>query len=573
MGYKETWLLVPQADTATVLARMQLRPAGPQEGPPVARALRLPQAAGGLWTLLAFDHYADSTEPFRNEAAQAAWSRGTELLGLEINESANFSLAFGLRDGGARWNLQHVLDEGQEHLDVQGRPPEGWQALHAAELARLRGGEHGDLVFSVPIDTLALRIGTTPYTLDIDDAGEACTPLVRDSPPLDDATQRLLLQPADASLIAQGELQAAALGDAEARLRVGVALLRCKPFTAAHGRLAQHWLELAANQGEGAAQALLGSCMSEGKPGFERDARGGLQWLELSAAQDHREGLHRLADHLYETSIHRRGDHVQAVDDAASKARLLRMLALLERGVEVGGKGCLVDLANRLHDGIGAPPDPLAAKAIVKIARSRAPEHLPQDAPEYDALLEPTPEEAQAVAQLARDWAASGKALVRGVRARRASLQARLDAMKAELATARDAAQLAQAQLTHLRAQQGVQRAQAREAALGGALAALAHTDDGRPVGTMRWEPGCTALVLGIGLLVLAVALAPGSPRGLTRLVLLAAGLCGGWGAWRLGGVRGWGTPARAGVAALMLLPGVGLVLSVWMILKQVQRD
>jgi TPR repeat protein len=577
MGYKDTWLLIPQADTATVLARMQLRAARPGEGPPVARALRLPAAAGGAWTLLAFDHYADATEPFRNEAAQAAWSRGTELLGLEINENINFSQAFGVRDGGSRWSLMHMLDEGQEHLEVKGEPPEGWRTLHAAELARLRADEGGDLMFSVPIDTLALRVGATPYTLDTEVGCEGVTPLVRELPQLDDATQQLLLGTAGAEALAperlRASLQAAARGDAVARYNVGVALLRCKPPTAAHGQLAQQWLERAANQGEGTAQAVLGTCMCNGRPGFERDGRQGLQWLELSAAQDHREGLRRLADHLYETSIHRRGDSVMAVDDAASTARLTRMLALLERGVEVGSQGCLVDLANRVYEGIGAPADLVAAKAIVKIARVKGNVHLPENTPEYDALFVPTPEEAPIVEQLARDWASIGAALVSGLRARRAAQQAKLNAMKAELSAARQTAQWARAKLAHVQAQQGAQRAQAEESALRDALGALVQTDDGRPVGSLRWAPGCTALVLGIGLLVLALALASSSSQAFTRLLLLTAGLCGAWGGWRLGTVRGWGVPARAAVAALMLVPGVGLVLSVWLILKQVQRD
>ncbi len=571
MGFKETWLLVPQADTATVLTRMQLRSARPGDGPPVARALRLPPAAGGaLWTLLAFDHYADATEPFRNEAAQAAWSRGTELLGLEINETINVSQAWGVRDGGARWSLVHVLDEGQEHLEAQGEPPEGWKALRDAELAQLRAGEGGDLVFSVPIDALALRIGVTPYTVDIDDGDEPSTPLVLDLPPLDDTTRQWLAQPGRDKPLPPEKLQAAEAGNAQARLEVGQALLRCHPYTAAHGLLAQAWLERAAHQGEGGAQALLGSCICDGRPGFARDPRLGRQWLELSAAQDHLEGLRRLADQLYETSIHRRGGQVMAVDDEASAARLARMLELLERGVEGGGKGCLVDLISRVHDGIGAPPDRVAAMAIVQIARIKAPKHLPQNNPDFDALFAPTPEEAPTVDQLAREWGTSGKALVRGLRARRAARQAELDGLKAGLAAAREAARVAQADLDRVRArQQAEQRADTRKAV----LTALVHSGDDRPVGKLRWAPGCTALVLGIGFLLLALAMAPSGSRGLTRSLLLAAGLCSAWGAWRLGGVREWSTAARGGVAALMLLPGVGLVLSVWLILKQVQRD
>lgn len=553
MGWKSTWLLIPTADEATVLGRMRLRPALPRDPPPdeqpVAQRARLP----GGWTLLALDHYADSTEAFRHEPSLAAWSRGTELLGLDLNESANFSVAWGWQDSRLAWRLTHALDEGPENLTVEGSPPAGWEGLRDKALAERRAGKPGDLLFDVPVDALALSAGTTPFLLD-DDTPQ--TPLVRDWPDVDAATREALplTNPDDA---ASGErmFRDAARGDAAAQQELGLELLRLEPPTAAQGALAQRWLSLAAEQGQGAAQALLGECMVEGVLGFQRDARTGLQWLELSAAQDHPEGLARLADLLFRQSVTQRQGRTVAVDDPASRERLQRMLSLLERGVQLGYKRCLVDWALQLHDGLAAPSDLIAAKAAMRVARQVAASRVLLLDPATLALFDVSPQEREAVWALSQPGSVGLGELVQAVRARRRDAEAEEQALRARAqgaiaaaAIARAEADEALARLAQARAEEQAQRVSAAASALLGMPRASVAVPQG-PTGAI------VALLLGIGLFLAAVAFASQLPRGGARGLMLLAGVANGWGAWALTGTWGWRHAPRAIVAALMLVP------------------
>jgi len=87
--------------------------------------------------------------PLIQPAAMQAASSGREVFGYSEYESVNTALAFQYRNGALVWQLSHQLDEGREHLAVEGAAPAATRALLAAAIeAGAREGH--DAVFGVP---------------------------------------------------------------------------------------------------------------------------------------------------------------------------------------------------------------------------------------------------------------------------------------------------------------------------------------------------------------------------------------------------------------------------------------
>jgi hypothetical protein len=82
-------------------------------------------------------------------AAMQQASRGRELFGYSEYEAVNTALAFQYRNGAQVWQLSHVLDEGRDHLAVEGTAPAVTKSLLAAAI-QAAAREGNDAVFSVP---------------------------------------------------------------------------------------------------------------------------------------------------------------------------------------------------------------------------------------------------------------------------------------------------------------------------------------------------------------------------------------------------------------------------------------
>jgi hypothetical protein len=99
------------------------------------------------WYVVAFAGFGHAqVEPLNAESC--SW--GTRVVACTAGESVNTSSAALYEDGEQKWFAMHVLDEGRDHLALEGEPPAG-AARHLATARRLAAKDGFDAVFSVPM--------------------------------------------------------------------------------------------------------------------------------------------------------------------------------------------------------------------------------------------------------------------------------------------------------------------------------------------------------------------------------------------------------------------------------------
>jgi hypothetical protein len=144
MGTKFSWLSTTSLSPAQVLAALNLEDTGSAVGLgecEIAGAV-LPQ---GGYVVVANTFWHDVIHP----AKLAVLSAQATVFGCAENDSVNTSTSFAWRDGERIWQLTHVLDEGTEHLDIEGDAPDGAESLRNQAIHRMQV-EGYDAVYSVP---------------------------------------------------------------------------------------------------------------------------------------------------------------------------------------------------------------------------------------------------------------------------------------------------------------------------------------------------------------------------------------------------------------------------------------
>jgi hypothetical protein len=87
--------------------------------------------------------------PLISRSSMEVLSNGCVVVGCSEYDSVNTSLAFLYREGLQQWQITHTLDEGDDHLAVEGKPPQLLAGIlaHAKKDRREKGY---DAVFDVP---------------------------------------------------------------------------------------------------------------------------------------------------------------------------------------------------------------------------------------------------------------------------------------------------------------------------------------------------------------------------------------------------------------------------------------
>lgn len=99
------------------------------------------------WYVVAFAGFGhEEVEPLNAESR--SW--GTRVVACTAGESVNTSSAALYEDGEQKWFAMHVLDEGRDHLALEGEPPPS-AARHLATARKLAAKDGFDAVFSVPM--------------------------------------------------------------------------------------------------------------------------------------------------------------------------------------------------------------------------------------------------------------------------------------------------------------------------------------------------------------------------------------------------------------------------------------
>jgi hypothetical protein len=144
MGSSLSWLGVQAKSAKQMLAALGLVDTGEVVAPGECEiaATLLPNG----WFVVVCNQF---WHPLVQPAAMQAASRGREVLGYSEFESVNTALACQYRNGAQAWHLSHVLDEGRDHLAIEGAAPDATSALLAAAIAAGARDGH-DAVFGVP---------------------------------------------------------------------------------------------------------------------------------------------------------------------------------------------------------------------------------------------------------------------------------------------------------------------------------------------------------------------------------------------------------------------------------------
>jgi TPR repeat protein len=294
------------------------------------------------------------------------------------------------------------------------------------------------------------------------------------------------------------------------------------------------WLERAVAQGHTTAQAKLGQMLIRGWGGLPVNPERGTTLLEASASANDPYGLVELAALLYQRSIFRTPENtMEKRSDAASLQDHARIPQLLVRAVAQNDPRAFFWLAARMWSRIGTAPDDIAAKALMVLAKSRDPECCAQN-PQLIAFMEIKPTETAQVMALAKHWGTNLPQLPTLLAERHARMSA--ENRQAEVA------------------QKLAEEEQVKEGIEG-----LSDSNYSFP----PWHIGKTALVIGAVWFLLQVAMFRTlGPTGF-KVTALLLGAVGAFGVWRTSEDFDWNGAVRFLVAALALVPGLGVLVCI----------
>jgi hypothetical protein len=153
MGVAFSWLSTASLPPAEVLAALNLEDTGDAAGAGECELAGVVLPQGG-YVVVANAFWHSVIHP----AKLASLSLNATVVGCAESDNVNASTAFLWRDGERIWQLTHLLDEGAEHLEIEGDAPTETAALLGQAIARHRA-EGFDAVYGVPAAAAKLRTG------------------------------------------------------------------------------------------------------------------------------------------------------------------------------------------------------------------------------------------------------------------------------------------------------------------------------------------------------------------------------------------------------------------------------
>lgn len=95
----------------------------------------------------------------------AELSKGSELLYGFVEEHVMFSSASAWIDGRKMWSVEHSSEQGLDHLEIEGEPPDSLRKIREKQLElhqqAMTEGEEVDHMFDVPVELHRTLLGFT----------------------------------------------------------------------------------------------------------------------------------------------------------------------------------------------------------------------------------------------------------------------------------------------------------------------------------------------------------------------------------------------------------------------------
>jgi len=147
MGFSLSWLAVKGKPSEWVREELGFRPTGQREEIPEAGFSAAEMPSG--WYLIVADH---KEQVASDSVLRRLSDSGCELVTCFVEEHVMASQATGWREGRRTWLVYHDSQQGTQHLDVEGEPPEGFAAIRDGLFAKQTGGGC-DYIFDIPVET------------------------------------------------------------------------------------------------------------------------------------------------------------------------------------------------------------------------------------------------------------------------------------------------------------------------------------------------------------------------------------------------------------------------------------
>ncbi len=142
MGFAISWLAVRSNTEASALSVLGLEKTGETEEIPESDwcSTRL-----GEWTIV----WSNSCGPagFRDAPSKL---KG-EVIVCDVEEHVMFVSACAFKDGVLDWRVVHDAQKAQDHLTVEGTPPESFVHIRAEEFAHVGEDPDVDFIFEIPV--------------------------------------------------------------------------------------------------------------------------------------------------------------------------------------------------------------------------------------------------------------------------------------------------------------------------------------------------------------------------------------------------------------------------------------
>ncbi|HWZ43300.1 MAG TPA: hypothetical protein VNW97_07470 [Candidatus Saccharimonadales bacterium] len=150
MGFAISWLAVRGNTEASVLAALGLEKTGTTEEIPEHDwcSTRL-----GDWMIV----WSNSVEPARFRDA-ASRLKG-EIVICDVEEHVMFAATSAFNEGTLSWRIVHDAQQAQDHLPVEGKPPESFARIRTEQFALVKTDHSVDFIFDVPIRMAEETVG------------------------------------------------------------------------------------------------------------------------------------------------------------------------------------------------------------------------------------------------------------------------------------------------------------------------------------------------------------------------------------------------------------------------------
>lgn len=154
MGYSISWLACRGLPFEAVISRLSFRTNGSKEE--FTRPMVSAQTIDDLWTLVVANR---CNHRIVKTPSLAELSSQCEVVACNIEEHVMYSSAECWRNGRLAWRIEHDSEQGENHLTIEGEPPDFLKQLVADTLREQAEDSEVGWFFEIPLNCAKSLVG------------------------------------------------------------------------------------------------------------------------------------------------------------------------------------------------------------------------------------------------------------------------------------------------------------------------------------------------------------------------------------------------------------------------------